>query len=50
MVGQRASILVSDQADLALLGRVTRTRVTPIMNLRQLVPDIQESILFLPRD
>ena len=40
---------VSDQADLARLGHVTRARVTQIMNLLYLAPDIQEAILFLPR-
>jgi len=40
---------VADQADLARLGHVTRARVTQIMNLLQLAPDIQEAILFLPR-
>ncbi len=40
---------VSDQADLARLGHVTRARVTQIMNLLHLAPDIQEAILFLPR-
>ena len=39
---------VADQADLAHLGHVTRARVTQIMNLLQLAPDIQEEILFLP--
>jgi hypothetical protein len=38
-----------DQADLARLGNVSRARVTQIMNLLQLAPDIQEAILFLPR-
>jgi len=28
---------------------VTRARVTQIMNLMHLAPDIQESVLFLPR-
>jgi len=41
--------VVEDQADLARLGHVSRARVTQIMNLLQLAPDIQESILFLPR-
>ncbi len=41
--------VVADQADLARLGLVTRARVTQIMNLLQLAPDIQEAILFLPR-
>ena len=40
---------VSDQADLARLGHVTRARVTQIMNLLNLAPDIQEGVLFLPR-
>jgi hypothetical protein len=38
-----------DFADLARLGRVTRARITQIMNLLLLAPDIQEDILFLPR-
>jgi hypothetical protein len=37
-----------DYAELARLGRVTRARVTQIMKLRYLAPDIQEQILFLP--
>ena len=40
---------VRDQAELAELGYVTRARVTQIMNLLHLAPDIQEAILFLPR-
>jgi hypothetical protein len=36
-------------ADLARLSHVTRARLTQIMNLRLLAPDIQEQILFLPR-
>jgi len=40
---------LADQADLARLGNVTRARVTQIMNMLQLAPDIQEDILFLPR-
>jgi hypothetical protein len=40
---------VVDFADLARLGGVTRARITQIMNLRLLAPDIQEQILFLPR-
>jgi len=39
---------VSDYADLARLGHVTRARVTQIMNLLNLAPDIQEALLFLP--
>lgn len=40
---------VSDQAELARLGQVTRARMTQIMNLLQLAPEIQEELLFLPR-
>ena len=40
---------ISDQAELAHLGQVSRARVTQIMNLLLLAPDIQEEILFLPR-
>ena len=40
---------VADQADIARLGHVSRARVTQIMNLLLLAPDIQEEILFLPR-
>lgn len=39
---------VTDYADLARLGHVTRARVTQIMNLLHLAPDIQEDILCLP--
>jgi hypothetical protein len=39
---------VADQAELARLGHVTRARLTQIMNLLCLAPDIQEQILFLP--
>jgi len=42
--------LVPDYAVLAALGRVTRARVTQIMNLLNLAPDIQEQILFLKAD
>ena len=37
-----------DYAELARLGRVTRARMTQIMRLLDLAPDIQEQILFLP--
>ena len=39
---------VRDQAELARVGHVTRARLTQIMNLLNLAPDIQEAILFLP--
>ena len=44
-----ASGEVSGQAELARLGHVTRARLTQIMNLLNLAPDIQEALLFLPR-
>lgn len=40
---------VKDYAELARLGQVTRARMSQIMNLLNLAPDIQEAILFLPR-
>jgi hypothetical protein len=40
--------VVPTQAELARLGHVTRARLTQIISLRQLAPDIQEEILFLP--
>jgi hypothetical protein len=39
---------VTDYAELARLGHVTRARVTQIVNLAFLAPDIQEALLFLP--
>lgn len=39
---------VRDYADLARLGYVTRARVTQIMNMLLLAPDIQEHLLYLP--
>jgi len=41
--------VVADQAELARLGHVSRARLTQIMNLLNLAPDIQEEILFLSR-
>ena len=46
--GMLARREVNDYAELARLGHVTRARVTQIMNLLNLAPDIQEAILFLP--
>src|SRR5271170_7537726 len=40
--------IVKDYADLARLGHVTRARVSQIMTLLCLAPDLQEEILFLP--
>lgn len=39
---------VNDMADIARLGHVTRARVTQIMNLRFLAPEIQQALLDLP--
>jgi len=39
---------IADDAELARLGRVTRSRMAQIMGLLCLAPDIQEEILFLP--
>jgi len=41
--------IVKDYTELATLGRVTCARITQIMNLLYLAPDIQEEILFLGR-
>lgn len=38
-----------DYAEAARLGHVTRARISQIMNLINLAPEIQEQILFLPR-
>lgn len=39
---------VRDQSELARLSHVTQPRMTQIMNLNQLAPEIQEELLFLP--
>jgi len=39
---------VKDITELAHLARVTQPRMTQIMNLNHLAPDIQEALLFLP--
>jgi len=38
---------ITDYSELAKLGHVSRARITQIMNLLLLAPDIQEQILFL---
>jgi hypothetical protein len=38
---------IADYSALAQLGHVSRARITQIMNLLLLAPDIQEQILFL---
>ena len=40
---------IHDYAEIATLGHVTRARVTQIMNLRLLAPDLQEQLLTFPR-
>jgi hypothetical protein len=40
---------VSGYSELAELAQVSRARITQIMNLLVLAPDIQESLLFLPQ-
>jgi len=39
---------VANRSELARLGHVTQPRVTQIMNLLNLAPDIQEEVLYLP--
>lgn len=41
---------VADLSELARLAHITQPRMTQIMNLNHLAPDIQEALLFLPRD
>jgi hypothetical protein len=40
--------VVTDQAELARLGYVTPSRLSQVMALLQLAPEIQEALLFLP--
>ena len=40
---------VANQSELARLAHVTQPRMTQIMNLLHLAPDIQEALLHLPR-
>jgi hypothetical protein len=40
---------VTDYAELARLGHVSRARLSQIMTLNCLAPDLQEEILYLPR-
>jgi hypothetical protein len=39
---------IGSYCELAALGHVTRARVSQILNLIHLAPDIQEALLFLP--
>jgi hypothetical protein len=38
---------VTDQAELARVGHVSRARLTQLMDLNLLAPDIQEAVLFM---
>lgn len=40
--------VAKDQSSLAKLGHISRVRMTQIMNLNLLAPDIQEEVLHLP--
>ena len=40
--------VVKNYSDLAQRGRVSAARITQVMNLLHLAPDIQEALLFLP--
>jgi hypothetical protein len=40
---------VSDYAALAALGPISRARMSQILNLTNLAPEIQETLLFLPK-
>jgi hypothetical protein len=40
---------ITSYAELARLGQVTPARISQIMNLLCLAPDLQEALLFLPR-
>ena len=42
------SQVLRDYTDIANLGRISKPRVTQIMNLLNLAPDIQEHLLFVP--
>ncbi len=39
----------TDRTELARIAMVTQPRITQVMNLLHLAPDIQEELLFLPR-
>jgi hypothetical protein len=40
---------IRDYAEIARVGHVSRARITQILTLLQLAPDLQETLLFLPR-
>ncbi len=47
--GLRQDGIVKNYSQLAQLGRISRARVTQVMNLLNVAPDIQETILLSPR-
>jgi hypothetical protein len=40
---------IANYSELARLGHVTHARISQVMNLLHLAPDLQEQLLFLPR-
>ena len=46
--GMRREGIIRDYSEVARLGHVSRARVSQIMSLLQLAPDLQEQLLFLP--
>jgi hypothetical protein len=44
----RRAGVVRDYASLARLGHVTPARISQVLSLLQLAPDVQEQVLFLP--
>ncbi|QDU25001.1 hypothetical protein ETAA8_00620 [Anatilimnocola aggregata] len=42
--------VMTDQSELARFRQITTSRMTQIMSLLNLAPDLQEQILFLPRN
>lgn len=46
--GMLADGSVRNQAELAAVGHVTRVRITQVLNLTHLAPDLQEVVLHLP--
>jgi hypothetical protein len=41
--------VIGNQSELADFGRITTARMTQVMTLLNLAPDLQEQVLFLPR-
>ncbi|MDP6447689.1 MAG: hypothetical protein QF805_28080 [Pirellulaceae bacterium] len=41
--------VIANQSELADFGRITTARMTQVMTLLNLAPDLQEQVLFLPR-